>query len=149
MVFVLFLKYVYRLRPNNHCIIMKHLRTFWFIICYGKNEFWDIVLFCWSDEPLTCQCSTTSLIDLTISLRRFIRVVKKTIFPQVKLCWNWNLKLHYSLLNNRWLIWRIDKQQATLLCKTWFTNLKTFNQWNVQADWNMCFNLMCQYAGYV
>lgn len=26
---------------------------------------------------------------------------------------------------------------------------KDFNQWNVQADWNMCFNLMCQYAGYV
>lgn len=70
-----FFKCVYRLRPNNHCIIMKHLRTFWFIVCYGKNELRDLVLFCWSDMPLTCQCSTTRLIDLTMSLRRFIRGV--------------------------------------------------------------------------
>lgn len=27
-----FLKCLYRLRPNNHCIVMKHLRTFWFVV---------------------------------------------------------------------------------------------------------------------
>lgn len=62
-----FLKCLYRLRPINHCIVMKHLRTFDLLFFYGKNELWDMILVYLSDVPLTCQCSKTSLIDLILS----------------------------------------------------------------------------------
>lgn len=42
---------------------MKHLRAYWFIVLYSKNEIWDIVVVL-SDMPTTCQCSIISWIVL-------------------------------------------------------------------------------------
>lgn len=35
----------------------------------------------------------------------------------------------------------VRKLITTTICKMWFASIKT-DQWNVQADWNMRFNLM-------
>lgn len=63
---------------------------------------------------------------------RLSRGVKKTRFLQVlKLDF---LKPHHSLVNKK----RLSRQNG---------QVKDMTLWNVQADWNVCFNLTCEDAG--
>lgn len=140
--------FLYRLRPNNHYIIMKHLRAYWFIVLYSKNEIWDIVVVL-SDMPTTCQCSIISWIDLqNESLKRYLGFSIAPPEPPEQ-----DVVIIIIIII---MIIIIKKKLGKLTSKSLLTILalkpifKDFlNLWNVHADWNMCFNLMCQDAGNV
>lgn len=161
----LFFKDLYGLRPNNHGIIMTHLRKFWFIVFGGV--FWARmsygIWFCFVCQicPLTCQCSKNKLeLILPITWEKYYYfwifkiffdlcgVFRKADFPRKlsSITLSWPLEQKVTYLAN----WQAKSQQpyTAFKPKTGFTNLKIFTWINVQADWNICFNLMCEDAGY-